>query len=96
MGQILDDVQSVTNQSDEFKTTISELRKSSESIASITEKLDQILGKLNNGEGTLGKLVNDGAIHDNLNNLVNDIRTLVQDFKNNPTKYMKAYWKGKK
>jgi phospholipid/cholesterol/gamma-HCH transport system substrate-binding protein len=54
------------------------------------------MGKLENGDGTLGKLVNEEILHDNMNNLVNDVRGLIKDFKNNPTRYMKAYWKGKK
>ena len=89
LDKILDDVQSVTNQSDEFKTTISELRKSSESIQNLIQQLE-------NSEGTLGKLINDETLHDNMNNLVNEIKAVVEDFKDNPTKYMRAYWKGKK
>ena len=76
--------------------TISELRKSSESISNSTGKLEDIFIKLEDGEGTLGKLLNDETLHDNMNNLVNDIRDLIKDFKDNPTRYMKAYWKGKK
>ena len=70
--------------------------ESSKLISSSTKKLDHIFTKLENGEGTLGKLVSDETLHDNMNNFVNDIRALIQDFKDNPTKYMKAYWKGKK
>ena len=55
-----------------------------------------LLTKMENGEGTLGKLVNNDTLHENMNSLLNEVRTLVQDFKDNPTKYMKAYWKGKK
>ena len=89
LDQILDNVKTVTDKSDELSTTISGLRKS-------TEKLNDIFDKLKKAEGTLGKLINDDTIHDNMNSLVTDIRALVKDFKNNPTKYMKAYWKGKK
>ena len=96
LDQILDDVKSVTVKSDEISTTISELRKSSQSISHSTEKLDHIFDKLENGEGTLGKLINDETLHNNKNNLVDDICFLIKDFKDNPTKYMKAYWKGKK
>ena len=32
----------------------------------------------------------------NINNLVDDLRLLVKDIKENPIKYMKAYWRGKK
>ena len=96
LDQMLNNFKTVTDKSDELSMTISELRKSSISIASLTEKLDEIFSKLENGEGTLGKLINDETLHDNMNNMINDLRMLVQDFKDNPTKYMKAYWKGKK
>ncbi len=96
LDQMLNNFKIVTDKSDELSTTISELRKSSISIASLTEKLDEVFSKLENGEGTMGKLINDDTLHDNMNNLINDLSTLVQDFKDNPTKYMKAYWKGKK
>ena len=96
LDQMLNSFKTVTDKSDELSTTISELRKSSESFSSATQKLDMLLAKIENGEGTLGKLVNNDILHENMNSLVNDVRTLVQDFKDNPTKYMKAYWKGKK
>ena len=41
-------------------------------------------------------MINDPLLYDNLNALSQDGRELVKDFKDNPTKYMKAYWKGKK
>ena len=96
LDQMLNSFKTVTDKSDELSTTISELRKSSESFSSATQKLDMLLTKMENGEGTLGKLVNNDTLHENMNSLVNEVRTLVQDFKENPTKYMKAYWKGKK
>ena len=96
LDQMLNSFKAVTDKSDELSTTISELRKSSESFSSATQKLDMLLTKMENGEGTLGKLMNNDTLHENMNSLLNEVRTLVQDFKDNPTKYMKAYWKGKK
>jgi len=96
LDHILENVKNVTDKSDEINIIINELLESSKLISSSTKKLDHIFTKLENGEGTLGKLVSDETLHDNMNNFVNDIRALIQDFKDNPTKYMKAYWKGKK
>jgi phospholipid/cholesterol/gamma-HCH transport system substrate-binding protein len=62
-----------------------ELKKSSESFAKSTEKFNKILDKIDNGEGTMGKLVSDTALYDNMNSLVNDMRVLVEDIKENPT-----------
>ena len=93
---MLDNLKKVTDKSEELSTTITELKKSSESFAISTEKFNKILNKIDNGEGTMGKLVSDSALYENMNNLVNEMRTLVDDIKENPTKYMKAYRKSKK
>ena len=93
---MLDDLKKVTDKSEELSSTITELKKSSESFAKSTEKFNKILNKIDNGEGTMGKLVSDSALYENMNNLVNEMRTLVDDIKENPTKYMKAYRKSKK
>ena len=93
---MLDDLKKVTDKSEELSSTITELKKSSESFAKSTEKFNKILNKIDNGEGTMGKLVSDSALYENMNNLVNEMRTLVDDIKENPAKYMKAYRKSKK
>jgi len=93
---MLDDLKKVTDKSEELSSTITELKKSSESFAIATEKFNKILNKIDNGEGTMGKLVSDSALYENMNNLVNEMRTLVDDIKENPAKYMKAYRKSKK
>ena len=93
---MLDDLKKVTDKSGELSATITELKKSSESFSKSTGKFNKILDKIDNGEGTMGKLVSDTALYENMNSLVNDIRVLVEDIKENPTKYMKAYRKSKK
>jgi len=93
---MLDNLKKVTDKSEELSTTITELKKSSESFAISTEKFNKILNKIDNGEGTMGKLVSDSALYENMNNLVNEMRTFVDDIKENPAKYMKAYRKSKK
>jgi len=95
LDHMLNNFKVVTDKSNELSTTISELRKSSESFSSLTLKLDIILTKMENGEGTLGKLINNDTLHENMNNLINELRALVKDLKDNPTKYMKAYRKSK-
>ena len=93
---MLDDLKQVTDKSDELSTTITELRNSSASFAKATVKLDNILEKIDNGEGTMGKLISDAALYDNMNNLVNEMRAFVKDIKDNPSKYLKLWRKSKK
>ncbi len=44
--------------------------KSPSKISSIVDRLDKILGKLERGEGSLGALINDTTVHDQLKNLL--------------------------
>jgi len=96
LSQILSGLKNVSDQSEDLKQAIINLKSSSESLNSSSIIFESILTKINSGEGTLGKMVNDPGLYDNLNALSQDSRELVKDFKDNPTKYMKAYWKGKK
>ena len=96
LSQILAGLKNVSNQSEDLKQAIINLKSSSESLNLSSKKFENILTKIDSGEGTLGKMINDPALYDNLKALTQDGRELVQDIKDNPTKYMKAYWKGKK
>ncbi len=96
LSQILSGLKNVSDQSEDLKQAIVNLKSSSESLNSSSKKFENILTKIDSGEGTLGKMINDPALYDNLKALTQDGRELVQDIKDNPTKYMKAYWKGKK
>jgi len=96
LSQILSGLKNVSDQSEDLKQAIINLKSSSESLNSSSKKFENILTKIDSGEGTLGKMINDPALYDNLKALTQDGRELVQDIKDNPTKYMKAYWKGKK
>ena len=96
LSQILSGFKNVSEQSEDLKQAIINLKSSSESLNSSSEKFENILAKIDTGKGTLGKMVNDPRLYDNLNALSQEGRELVEDFKDNPTKYMKAYWKGKK
>ncbi len=44
--------------------------------------------KLNSSEGTIGKLMNDNALYDNLNTTVGSVNELVVDLKANPKRYV--------
>ncbi len=59
-------------------------------------KIDSVLNKLNNGNGTAALLLNDNSIYLSLDSLIKDARNVVTDFNDNPGKYIKAYFKSKK
>ncbi|HMS66146.1 MAG TPA: MlaD family protein [Ignavibacteria bacterium] len=54
-----------------FSDIMDNLNKTTIDAESITKNLADIVGKVNNGEGTLGKLVNNSDIFDDLDSLMN-------------------------
>lgn len=52
------------------------------------DNIDQIVAKINRGEGTLGDLVNNRKLLTDLETTVNSLNLLVEDIKSNPKKYI--------
>lgn len=52
------------------------------------KEVNQLLKKLQSGDGTAGQLLNSTQLHDELNRTVSDIDSLVNDIKQNPKKYI--------
>ncbi|WP_140939097.1 MlaD family protein [Sphingobacterium lumbrici] len=73
----------------EIKATIDHANKAVKDVQAITDKI-------NNGEGSIGLLVNDDQLYNNLNNASENLDQLVEDVKNNPGKYLKISIFGKK
>jgi phospholipid/cholesterol/gamma-HCH transport system substrate-binding protein len=62
--------------------TAETLKQTAESIASVADKVDR-------GEGTLGLLVNDPSLYEDLRSAVNSVSSLSQDIQQNPGRYLK-------
>ena len=58
-------------------------------MESATMNLNQILEKINEGDGTLGKLLNDPAVYDNLDELTKELTELVRGINENPGRYLR-------
>jgi len=81
----------------------SQLGKTLDHFASAAEKMDVLTGRLDSlravlqvtagrveqGKGTVGKLVNDDELYKRLNESVTALRDLIADVKKNPKKYFK-------
>ncbi len=81
---------------DSLAVTISRLNRvlanvdeSLEDFASTSAQLDLVLAKLNDGEGTLGLMLNDPALYYNLDAAVTNLNQLVLDFQADPKRYLK-------
>jgi phospholipid/cholesterol/gamma-HCH transport system substrate-binding protein len=62
------------------------LTKLSADAEATAKQLDQILGKVNRGEGTLGKFANDTLFYGNAQKLLRSLQELVDDLKKHPGK----------
>jgi hypothetical protein len=51
-----------------------EFREGSERLSTSAGKLDEILGKINEGEGTVGRLVSSDELYDEIHQFVKEIR----------------------
>lgn len=72
-----------------LEATSEELKNMSESLTTVSAQLAEILEKINNGEGTLGKLVNDPQLYNNLDSLSVNLNTLVKDLNENPRHFLR-------
>lgn len=61
----------------------------SRNLNETNKKLNQILTKINNGQGTLGKMVNDTTLYYNLESLSAGLDSLIKNINENPGKYLK-------
>jgi phospholipid/cholesterol/gamma-HCH transport system substrate-binding protein len=64
-----------------LKSTIEQLNKTSLQLAQITQKIDK-------GEGTAGKLINDKELYDNLNKSSKELQILLKDLHERPSRYV--------
>lgn len=60
-----------------------------EELETASASLNELLEKLNNGEGTMGKLINDPSVYENLDSLTIELNELVKGINDNPGRYLK-------
>jgi phospholipid/cholesterol/gamma-HCH transport system substrate-binding protein len=68
------------------------VKKLEKSLANV----DKIIADVEGGKGTLGKLMKDEAMYNNLNAASNELKQLLADIKNNPKRYIHFSVFGKK
>ncbi len=58
-------------------------------IAGLVSSFRSLLEKINDPDGTIGKLLVDGSVYDSVDELLNDVDGLVKKIEENPKKYIK-------
>jgi phospholipid/cholesterol/gamma-HCH transport system substrate-binding protein len=74
---------------DHFSHAAENLDRLSTRLDSLRASIQVITSKVEKGDGTLGKLVNDQKLYTELNTSVQSLRALIEDVKRNPKKYLK-------
>ncbi|MFV0553459.1 MAG: MlaD family protein [Mangrovibacterium sp.] len=98
ISQIISHVDTLTSA---LAASSGNIKQVAENLSTITENLATsdlkilvndlaaILTKIEDGKGTLGALVNDDSLYDNLDEMTESLNKLLIDFQNNPSKYLK-------
>lgn len=72
-----------------IEKNVKELSDVQQELESASASLNQILDKINRGDGTMGKLVNDPSVYENLDSLTSELNKLVKSINEDPGKYLK-------
>lgn len=73
-----------------------DLGKTVRSLNHTLAKVDVLMGNLESGKGTAGKLLKDESLYNNLNSTSQELDLLLQDLRLNPTRYVNISLFGKK
>ena len=80
-----------------------DLPEVSSKISTLSAKIEKIVDNINNGEGTLAKLIDDDQLYaeitglvSNANGLITEARSFTKDVQDNPKKYIRAYFAAKR
>ncbi len=69
-------------------STIAQLQTASARLAQASGSLEVILQRIEQGQGTLGRLTEDEALYESLDEALNEIAQLARDIRENPNRYI--------
>jgi len=79
----------VDSHADGVDTTLTTARAAADRLDRLSMNLEQITARIDRGEGTLGKLINDQTLHDDLRRTVAAADTLIRDLREHPGRYLR-------
>lgn len=86
-----------TDREAELKRTLDQFALAAENMNRLSGRLDSlrasiqtVTSRVERGQGTLGKLVNDDKLYTDLNSSIQSLKALIEDVKANPKKYLKV------
>jgi len=85
----------LTDNKDNFNKTMSDLNLLSDQLLAVTESFDRtavylesVSRRLEQGEGSLGKLINRDEVYDDLRLTLSEVQALIKDIREHPTRYI--------
>ncbi len=72
-----------------LRTAANTLEQASERFKAASESIENVSKKIERGEGTMGKMINDEKLYQHLDSLSVNLNELVKDLKEHPGKYVK-------
>jgi phospholipid/cholesterol/gamma-HCH transport system substrate-binding protein len=91
INRIIGNVETMTR-----KFSALDLQKTLSKLETAVDNLNLTLKKVNSNEGTLGLLMNDPKLYNNLNSTTNSLNVLLQDIRLHPKRYVNVSVFGKK
>jgi len=73
-----------------------DLGKTAKNLQKTLENVDKMMANIQAGNGTMGKLINDEALYNNLEKTSKELELLLVDVRLNPTRYVNVSFFGKK
>lgn len=73
---------------DQFSQAAENMNRLSGRLDSLRATMQQVAGKVDRGDGTLGRLVNDDSLYVQVRNTTSSLQALIEDIKKNPKKYV--------
>lgn len=98
MADNKDKITTITDNLSKTSQKLSELdlQKALDELSATMQSLQATLAKLNSTDGTMGALLNDKKLYNNLNSTINSTNLLMQDLRLNPKRYVNVSVFGKK
>lgn len=84
-----DNKEKLTALIENLEATSAELETLSAGLNQTNLTLNEVLTKINNGEGTLGKMVNDPSLYNNIDSLSVNLNKLIKNINEDPGNYLK-------
>ena len=96
ISNIINNMKVLSESAPDLKETIENLKDITSSFDESSKDINQMIVNIEKKNNTLGKLLYEDSLYVNINGVALDLRSLIKDVKENPAKYMKAYFQGKK